>query len=215
MTKTYNHPYWLNAILIGTALNISLFMSLHNLGKSKDIPEPAIMVIDFMEWREPVQRKPATRQVRKKPKLRTIKKQNPVEKPIVNAKPILTKEISTRQHETVTKPVQAQAQTFEESLPIPLPFYKATTLPRFAHLANLEDYYPPNKRKQGIEGKVKVEVLIDKYGKARKVTILTSAGDEFDDAAIKAIMASSFIPANFAGKPGPVLYRIPVEFRLK
>ena len=68
---------------------------------------------------------------------------------------------------------------------------------------------------QGKEGKVKLEVLIDDKGKIRKVTVIKSAGEAFDQAAITAISNSSFTPGNVDGKPVTVLLRVPVNFSLR
>ncbi len=69
-------------------------------------------------------------------------------------------------------------------------------------------------RTQGISGIVKLEALIDKEGRVRKVSILKSAGKAFDEAARRAILASSFYPAEVEKKPVAVLLRLPVRFEL-
>lgn len=235
MTANSAHPYWFNAFVIGTVITLLLFMTLQNLGKSFVLTDPPVIVVDFMQWQEPAKQKVAVknRPVKQKPK--TVRKEKPVIKKTI--KPVKPKTIQNKQAvvnkqqseplaapvisespaEQISQPVipQKQQEQFEESLPVPLPVYKATSLPRIAHSANAEDYYPPVKRQQGIEATVKVEILIDRFGKVRSVKILKSAGVVFDQAAIDYIKASSFIPANFSGRPGPILWRQDVPFRLK
>jgi len=98
------------------------------------------------------------------------------------------------------------------SLPPPVPFYKLSDLPRFTHRET--PVYPENMRASGKKGTVELIVLIDKTGKVRKITILKSAGDSFDQAAIDAIKASTFMPAKVEGKPVTALLKMPVKFKL-
>jgi TonB family protein len=65
------------------------------------------------------------------------------------------------------------------------------------------------------EGVVELDVLIDPVGKVRQVTIIQSAGIEFDQAVQTAIMASTFAPGEVNGKPVTTLLRLPVKFRLQ
>jgi len=100
----------------------------------------------------------------------------------------------------------------EDALPKPVPIFRLTQAPRFLHRA--DPVYPEAMRTQGISGMVKLEALIDKEGRVRKVSILKSAGKAFDEAARRAILASSFYPAEVENKPVAVLLRLPVRFEL-
>ncbi len=100
----------------------------------------------------------------------------------------------------------------EDALPKPVPVFRLTQAPRFLHRA--DPVYPEAMRTQGISGIVKLEALIDKEGRVRKVSILKSAGKAFDEAARRAILASSFYPAEVEKKPVAVLLRLPVRFEL-
>lgn len=100
----------------------------------------------------------------------------------------------------------------EDALPNPVPIFKLTQAPRFLHREI--PVYPETMRTQGISGIVRLEALIDKKGRVRKVNILKSAGKHFDKAARRAILASSFYPAEVENEPVAVLLRLPVSFDL-
>ncbi len=107
---------------------------------------------------------------------------------------------------------KAPSEAVEASIPTPVPYFKLSDLPRFVHRET--PVYPENMRASGETGTVELVVLVDKTGKVRQVTILKSAGDSFDQAAIDAINASSFIPAKVDGKSVPALLKMPVKFKL-
>jgi len=69
-------------------------------------------------------------------------------------------------------------------------------------------------RSSGITGIVKLAVLIDKEGKVHRVTVLKSADKAFDEAAKKALLASTFMPAKVGNKKVAGELRMPVKFRL-
>ena len=112
----------------------------------------------------------------------------------------------------ISKQAITNTQSEPSSLPPPVPFYKLSDLPRFTHRET--PVYPENMRASGNKGTVELMVLIDKTGKVRKITILKSAGDSFDQAAINAIKASTFMPAKVEGKPVTALLKMPVKFKL-
>ncbi|MBM2816787.1 MAG: TonB protein [Ignavibacteria bacterium] len=75
--------------------------------------------------------------------------------------------------------------------------------------------YPEKARKNGIEGKVIVRVLIDELGKVINYKIECSDSDLLNDASIKALLEyDHFIPANIKGKPVKCWASIPVTFKL-
>lgn len=74
--------------------------------------------------------------------------------------------------------------------------------------------YPPEARKLGIEGKVRMRVDIDKKGRVVKVTVIQDPGGGLGKAAAKAIMGFLFSPAiGMNGKP--VDYRITYTYVFK
>jgi len=150
--------------------------------------------------KKPVKKIKKPQPVKQKPKENIKTKTN-----IKNTTPDLSN-ISTQPH------VNTASEPGEQALPSPMPFFKLSALPRFMHRET--PVYPENMRASGITGTVELSVLIDKTGKVRKITILKSAGESFDKAAIKAIEASSFMPAKIDGKPVTSLLKMPVKFKL-
>lgn len=85
--------------------------------------------------------------------------------------------------------------------------------PQFVN--QVKPIYPEIARKGGIEGKVIVRVLIDKDGKPKKAQIVKNPGiDIFDEAAIEAVMQSTYSPAIQNGRPVKCWMTIPINFRL-
>lgn len=243
LTRKSSFYYWLVAIVTGTTINMSLFLFLPALGKTEPPPPPQIIEMNFVAWQQPVQQKitkpkvvpPKPKKVvkpkpRPKPKPKP-KKKKPVAKvkPKPTPKPVLSESVipdKTSQapvpQETIEEieepivsnfPVPKDAVVSEDALPVPVPIFQLSTLPRMLHRQVPE--YPPAMKEQGKEGTVKLEVLLDIKGRIRNVTVIRSAGKLFDDAAVAAIKNSSFAPANVDGKPVAVLMKIPVKFRLR
>lgn len=116
------------------------------------------------------------------------------------------------QLESAGKPAAVESLP-ERSEPRPVPFFKLTDPPRFLHREI--PLYPQEMRVIGRTGSVKVEALIDEQGAVVRVTVLRTAGEAFDRAAIAAVRASTFAPGKVNGTPVSVLYRTEVHFRLK
>jgi periplasmic protein TonB len=74
--------------------------------------------------------------------------------------------------------------------------------------------YPEMARKNGIEGKVTVQVYVDKTGRPVKTRIPQSDNKILEAAAIEAIMETSFSPAIMNQTPVGVWVTIPVNFSL-
>lgn len=75
-------------------------------------------------------------------------------------------------------------------------------------------HYPEMARKAGMEGRVVVEVVIERDGRPSNPTVLRSAGPILDQAAIEAISQLVFRPGKQRNQPVRVRYSIPVTFRL-
>ena len=232
---------WPMALVVGSVITLALFFTLPALHFRQINPEPPVIEIDFMQWREPTPMPKAKvpappKPLRVKPKPRPVIKERPElpvrvkppETPVVPMvkEAVIPEKIVSEELPVTTPPIveqveppqpvqvnDANAAQPEEDLPVPTPIFKLTALPRFAHKVDPE--YPPAMRVLGREARVKLAVLVDPKGSVRKVTILESGGEAFDQAAISAIQASSFIPGNIEGKPVTVLMRIPIVFRLK
>ncbi|MGE5860749.1 MAG: TonB family protein [Ignavibacteria bacterium] len=74
--------------------------------------------------------------------------------------------------------------------------------------------YPANAVQKGIEGTVKVSVLIDEYGEVKNAVVVEGIGYGCDEAARFAVFYTKFKPGMQRGKPVTVQTVIPVEFHL-
>ena len=77
--------------------------------------------------------------------------------------------------------------------------------------------YPPIAQRSGIEGRVILELFIDRNGVVRNVVILQENPPErgFGEAAVKAFMGMRGVPAQANGEAVSCRYRYPVRFVLK
>lgn len=85
--------------------------------------------------------------------------------------------------------------------------------PRFLH--RVAPSYPEFALKQQIQGRVLLRLLIDKHGRVVDVEVIKKAGFGFDEAAVKAIRESTFIPAKDGGKPRRCIVLLPIRFELQ
>ncbi len=74
--------------------------------------------------------------------------------------------------------------------------------------------YPELARKAGIEGRVFVKAYINEKGIVEKTEILKGIGAGCDEAAMKAVKETKFIPAKQRGKPLKVQVSVPILFKL-
>lgn len=101
----------------------------------------------------------------------------------------------------------------EKKKPIkPVPVYELSKAPKFKK--KIEPKYPAAAKRDGIEGTVQLEVLIDEQGRVRKIRVLKSPGHGLDRAAIAAVSKSRFHPGFVNGKAVPVKIKIPYRFVL-
>ncbi|MCS7212587.1 MAG: energy transducer TonB [Chloroherpetonaceae bacterium] len=101
----------------------------------------------------------------------------------------------------------------KEEDPDPDVFVALEKEPQFVN--QVKPVYPEIARKGGIEGRVVVRVLIDRDGKPKKAQIVKNPGiDVFDEAAIDAVMQSTYSPAIQNGRPVKCWMTIPINFRL-
>jgi protein TonB len=80
-----------------------------------------------------------------------------------------------------------------DALPAPVPEYLIAEDVRV--LQEVTAPFPPEAQRMGIEGKVKLRVLIGPTGEVLKVTVLEKAGHGFDDLARDALKKFKFSPA--------------------
>lgn len=82
-----------------------------------------------------------------------------------------------------TRPFQPVAEVFISQMPIVL------------HEEKGDSYFPPEARKMGFEGKVKLRLGIDERGNVVEVRVIGKAGHGFDESATRAMWKFKFSPA--------------------
>jgi len=99
-----------------------------------------------------------------------------------------------------------------------LPMHQLSSPPQFDANAIASDLvYPPIALRSGIEGRVILELFVDRTGTVQRITILREdpADRGFGDAAVKAFTGRKGKPATANGEPVSARYRYPVTFRIK
>jgi protein TonB len=99
-----------------------------------------------------------------------------------------------------------------------LPMHLISTRPEFDDERIKTDLvHPPIALRSGIEGRVILELFVDRTGTVKSVTILLEepAGSGFGEAAIRAFLGKKGIPATANGEAVSCRYRYPVLFRIR
>jgi len=99
-----------------------------------------------------------------------------------------------------------------------LPMHLVSTRPEFNDEKIKADLiHPPIALRSGIEGKVILELFVDRTGVVQTVTILLEepAGNGFGEAAIRAFLGKKGVPATANGEAVSCRFRYPVVFRIK
>lgn len=124
-------------------------------------------------------------------------------------------EIAVKAGNTIAKAVDDKILTDEDadSIPIPADEFLVTSMP--AVLEEIRPIYPESARKEGVEGTVVLEIIIDQEGRVRKVEVLKSLGEELDNAAIKAIEQFKFRPAQINDEKVAVKINYGIKFILE
>jgi len=127
-------------------------------------------------------------------------------------------EIAEEMIETDTTPLQnvvaAGSLSFDDYLPAHMVSVRAV----FDEKALVSDLvYPPIARRSGIEGRVTLDLFVDRTGYVKKVTIIREEpeGKGFGEAAVKAFTGRKGTPAYTNGEPVSSRFRYPVVFRIK
>ena len=226
---------WIWSIVLGSLVQLSLFALLPWLTPSKPSPESTpTLVVDFVTVQTPQKSKTKSEKppvnVKPTPKPKPIAKSKPKAptpppkpQPSINAdapepvKPLEPIEKPQPPENAAPQPTPPQpaleSPTPPPELPTPVPEFEITEYPRYAH----EDQgrYPFSMRALGREAVVGLDILIDKDGVVRNITVSHSQGDAFDQAAIEKIRRSSFLPGKSDGKPVTVLLHEKVTFTLQ
>lgn len=108
--------------------------------------------------------------------------------------------------------------TTKEEIPDPDEFVSFEQEPTVADLTDLQKLvkYPPTAIKMGIEGKVTVNVLVDKNGHPKEVRIVSSDNSMLDAAAKEAASKyTGYRPGIQNGVPQMCWISVPITFRLR
>ena len=103
--------------------------------------------------------------------------------------------------------------TDADSLPIPVEEYLISKPPSL--LEARKPRYPPEARERGVQGAVRVEILIDAEGKVREARVLSGLGFGTEEAALEAARQLRFTPAEISGKPVAVKIQFKINFELE
>ncbi len=82
-------------------------------------------------------------------------------------------------------------------------------------LKRVQPVYPESARKDKLEGKVIVQVTIDKQGRVIDNQLLLSAREDLDHAALTAVRQWRFEPATQRGQPVAVFYNLTINYALQ
>jgi TonB family protein len=99
------------------------------------------------------------------------------------------------------------------ALPVPSEEYLVTSMPELKSEVRVP--YPPESRKQGIQGAVIMNLLIDESGKVREVSLIEGPTTELNTAAMAAAKGFQFSPAMIQNKPVAVRIRYTYRFVLE
>jgi protein TonB len=118
-------------------------------------------------------------------------------------------------HGTITTPtVQVTAPSWDDYLPI----HKVSDPPKFDERDIMSSLvYPPIALRSGIEGRVILELFVDRNGMVQRISILQENPKDrgFGEAAVKAFTDRKGTPARSNGEPVSARYRYPVTFKIK
>lgn len=75
-------------------------------------------------------------------------------------------------------------------------------------------YYPFEMKRQGIEGKVVLEFVVDEAGLPESIRVVSSTNPGFNDAAIAAVQKWRYNPGMVNNRPVKTLMQAPIGFKL-
>ncbi|MDR0316617.1 MAG: energy transducer TonB, partial [Treponema sp.] len=117
-------------------------------------------------------------------------------------------------HGIITPPTTVVVPTWDDYIPM----HRVSEAPRFDER---EIYaalvYPPIAQRSGIEGRVILELFVDKNGIVQRISVLLEDPKDrgFGEAAIRAFSGLRGVPALANGEPVSARYRYPVRFTIK
>jgi len=97
----------------------------------------------------------------------------------------------------------------------PIRDFEATAAPVVLH--RVEPEYPPLARAAGVEGRVILEAVIGRDGRAGQITVLSAPSGKFgfDRAAVLALRQWAFKPGEMHGRKVDVIMTLTVKFKLR
>jgi len=99
-----------------------------------------------------------------------------------------------------------------------LPAHRVTSTPQFDDAAiAAEIIYPAIALRSGIEGRVILDLFVDRFGRVQRITILREEpeGRGFGEAAVRVFTGRQGTPATANGEPVSCRFRYPVTFRIR
>lgn len=74
--------------------------------------------------------------------------------------------------------------------------------------------YPEKARKEGIEGRLRLEFTVEADGEVTAVDVVDSLHPLCDSAAVEGVRSVHFVPAKRDGDPVPIRLKLPITFQL-
>lgn len=108
---------------------------------------------------------------------------------------------------------QEGARRDEQPAPPPPPQPVLTKPPEL--LEGAQPVYPPEAAAAGVTASVTVRIHVDAAGAVTRVDVVTPVGQGFDEAAVAAAKKYKFSPAEFDGKPGPIVIETTIHFEMQ
>lgn len=209
--KSLNLSMMLHLSLIGSGLLIHWLM-----GLQPQFEKVELEVIEFPKVNEsqlnlnPPSEKPAP--VPPKPEARQV---FGATKNSITADPSKADAAEVKAGNTVAKdPDQLKLEPGDEaSLPIPADEFLISSQPRLRSEVRIP--YPPEAKAKGIEGPVVMDLLIDKTGRVRQVSLVRGPGAGLDEAALGAVKNFEFEPARAGADVVAVKIRYTYRFVLE
>lgn len=192
------------------AVHVGLAMGLMSTATAADMPQQVIQVT--MVAPSTVEQE----QVKKE----EIKKEAPLLAATPAPAPAKVEKKIKKEPAAESKVKQAATPTLQTSgmqAPDATEKHSARTQPVFdaVYLHNPAPVYPARARRQGVQGKVLLEVAVTADGQARTVSIKRSSGSSvLDDAASDAVGRWRFVPAKQGNEAVEARVIVPVEFKL-
>lgn len=100
-----------------------------------------------------------------------------------------------------------------DSIPIPTDDYLITT--QVALLSDVKVPYPPEAKKNNVEGPVVMDLVIDQNGKVKAVELIRGPGSGLNEAALEAVKSFRFRPAKVGDQTVAVKIRYTYRFVLE